>query len=65
MTTPTLGMTKKAENIVGTSKAYTNRRSRKNKCNSSQKTLVRKKKRRGRNGERSVCDRCKQRKKLL
>jgi len=47
-----------AGNTVGTSKAYSNGRGRKNKCSSSQESSVRARWKKRRNEKGLLCDRC-------
>ena len=60
----TSNIAKKIRNVVNTNRAGPNRRDGKNKYSSSQKLLVRARKRR-RNKKRPIYNRCEQREKLL
>jgi len=58
-------VTKEAGSTTDTSKAHSNKRDRKNKYSSGQKPPVRARRQRRRNKKKSLCNRCRQRKKLL
>ena len=56
MTSPFPDMTKETRDTTGTSRAYSNKRCRKNKYSSSQEPSIRTREKRGRNKKVLLCD---------